>query len=102
MIKITAKNDWQHSKWYFYTIEECDVFIRTLKDHGADIDWNEPARVPLSIAIGANYRSDMNKDPRERAIEALGWAFNSYIPDNPKCNKSKEMAGAIMGMGLID
>ncbi len=101
MIKLQARNDWQNAKWYFYTMNACELFMNTLRDHGANIDWMDPVKMPSGTLIGSTLRSDMDKDPRERAVNALGWAFNSYIPDNPKCDISKQMAENIMKMNNI-
>lgn len=96
MVKLTAKNDWQNAKWYFYNMDQCDMFIQTLMDHGANINWNDVIHIPNSMIIGSSYRSDMDKDPRQRAYESLGWAFNSYCKDNPECDISGQIAESIM------
>lgn len=96
MVKLTAKNDWQNATWYFHDMPACEKFKAEFLNHGARINWNNPIISDNFPEMSRSQREAMDEPCEKRVIRNLCWAFKSYIPDNPGCDISGQMAGEIM------
>lgn len=72
MIRLTATNDRNSTKWYFRSQDDCEIFKKVLADNGYNINWI--SNVVDKSAIPYNAARDADGDPTQRGYLALAWA----------------------------
>lgn len=88
MIQLTEKINLTH--FYFSTMDDCNIFINTFKDHLCTVPWNDPVEIPDDYVPISNYRYII-KNPKVRAEDNLSWGFSlirRYNEVNNNNNKS--------------
>lgn len=86
MLRLTAKDDWQHVEFYFRNNEDCAKFKYVFEDHWCNIDWNPVEHISDTDVdkLSQFHRDSLSEDPKSRAEQALQWAFNSYMKQHPE------------------
>ena len=77
MVKLeTVRNEERSEIFYFHTMEDCNKFLYTFRDHWCNVPWKEPIEVPDDYPISARDQEVMDEDPKERAERDLSWGFS--------------------------
>lgn len=92
MIKLETKckEAIDHAVFYFHTLEECNIFKYTFRDHWCNIKWEKPIEISNNTHISEYQRKSMDKDPKERAEDNLSWGFNRSESRNDKLNENQK------------
>lgn len=98
MIKLETKckNHIDHAVFYFHTLEECNIFKYTFRDHWCNIKWEKPIEISNNTHISEYQRKSMDKDPKKRAEDNLSWGFNRS--ENSNSGLTREQNNFIQNM----
>lgn len=76
MVKLEAYDTTFGGVFYFHNLEDCVEFVEVFKDHWCNVAWKYPVESDVFPELTSNQRKLMNKNPKMRAMDNLGWGHN--------------------------
>ena len=89
LLDVQEQYDWQHSKFYFRTMTECEIFMNVFRNHFCNVPWNTPKIIPDTSELSEYDLKYLNRDPKIRAESNLSWGFSLVKFNNIDLNEQQ-------------